>query len=282
MTAPTRTLLTILLLASPAWAVDISGTSTISAGPLKEFGTVDLTLTTNLSCALVCPPSAPTLHFAIAGLADLIATGDRTVSVAYVSVGFAAGVQPTGSTTSLITNLPAGSSFALFNKSATCFCGGRTGEGGYIDITSNTISLPPFIKNALFFSPGKVGEMSAVFIDALPTGAEKLTVTLKGGGLDQTVLLGASDCERSPPVCKVPFTPTVSGSLVVTATTAQQLSATRTFTIEGTGGSGGGQAGSGGGGGNPGGCSHLPGTLSLALLALGGTLRRRPRLPTSD
>jgi len=273
-------LLSAALFAANAPAANISGTSTISASAPGMFGTVDVTATVSLSCSLTCPPAAPTLHFGISGLSRLAATGDPTVDVTYVSVGFATGVDPGGSSTAVFTNVPAGSSFALVNKSATCFCGGRTGEGGYVDVVSNTLSVPPFINSSLIFSPGQVGQMSAAVVGAFPTGAEKVTVTLKGAGLDQTLMLGAADCDSSHD-CKVAFTPPAAGDLVVTATTAQGLSHTRTFPITGSGstGGGGGTTGTGGGGGRgggteppPAGCSQVPGALVAALLAL---LRRR-------
>lgn len=269
----------VALLASPALAQAISGTLTGTFEGFNEFGVPQTRLTLNLTCGLTCDASAPTKSFKVNGGTGGYFVSAPTERTGYVGSGF--GSDPTGQNTYVSEQFEAGTAFVLKATSATCQCGNRTGEGGYIDLQSPVVTIPPWITAGSI----RAGSDSAAVISAQPKGGETVEVKLAGAGLDQTLVLTPADFGTSKSTF-ARFKPTAAGALAITAT-LRPHGATRTLSVDVPAGSGsgtGGGTGAGGGGGannepepsSPG-CSTTALGPALALGALLARLRRRAR-----
>lgn len=274
-------LLALLAGAAPALAQPaISGTLTAAFESFDTFGTTNTRLTISLQCALTCDASAPEKRIYVAGGVDAFFASAPTQTTGYVSSGF--GQDPTGSSSYVSNSFQPGTAFKLKAKSATCMCGNRTGEGGYVDLESAVVAIPPFMLRGVTAAPGSEG---SVLLRAKPLGAETVELRFLGAGLDRTTTLTAADFPGSQDTLIVPFTPTSEGMVTVTATLRPYGAAqTATFPV-GAGtmtGGGGGGSGTGGGEGSDGtdGTDGGGGCASTALapaLCLGLALLRRRR-----
>ena len=187
------------------------------------------------------------------------------------------------------TNFPAGSNCFIKARSVTCQCGNRTGEGGFIGITSNTVSIPPWI--AVPTPAPKPGAFYVLLVSASPRLSETVTVTVRGAGADFNATFPSSDFRSTSTTpsafskrIDVPFTQ--AGTVTVTAVVTGGPMATKTFEVVSGGSTGGGSGGgstgggsgggsaSGGGGGDPKGCTSVPTLVPFALMLL-ALLRRR-------
>lgn len=264
------------VLASPAFAQAISGTLTGTFEGFNEFGVPQTRLTLSLACSLTCDASAPVKAFRVNGGTSGYFVNDAMESTGYVGTGF--GSDPSGQNSYVSEQFEAGTAFVLKAKSATCHCGNRFGEGGYVDLESQPVVIPPWISAGSI----RAGSDSAVVVSAQPKDPETVEVKLLGAGLDQTLTLTPTDFGTSKSTF-ARFKPLSGGALEVTAT-LKPHGASRTLTVDvpanpntGTGGgSGGTGGGSGGGGGDepePFGCST--GALAPALGLALALLRRR-------
>lgn len=275
-----------VLLGCSASAQAISGTLSANFVGFNEFGQATTHLQVNLACALSCPSSAPTLSYSAAFIEGFF-IAEPLQNVGYVSYGFLTAIGPSGTASTDSTSFPPGSNFLIKATSVTCQCGGRTGEGGYIGLSSGVVNIPPWIN--VPEAPFKVGEFLFLTVAATPRVSETVDVTVKGAGIDFTRSFPASDfvSNNSTPTSStkaLDVAPTQPGTVTVTAAVTGGPVATKTFEVLASGaggGSGGGASASGGGAGGgsePAGCAAVPALLPLgAILWL--ALRRRARAP---
>lgn len=264
----------VVLWAAQVRAADISGSINATFEGFNEFGVPSVKLDLNLSCALTCPPSAPTLHFGVAGGVGGKFAADPTTTAGYTSAFF--GSDPTGVNSVTTTSFPVGSAFSVLAKSATCWCGNANGQGGFIDLQTGTVTIPPRL---LVDATARMTDTVYVNVFARPMGSDTVDVWLQGAGFDEVRTIAATTFggSSSSGSAQVIFQPKQPGTISVTATlqpygTASAVSqiviADNTATGGGSGSTGGG-SGSGGGGSDtePSGCATTPG-LMLAAVAL--------------
>jgi hypothetical protein len=87
----------------------ISGTFTAAFEGFSEFGQPQVRLKLQLASSLSCPPSAPKLTFSVKGGVDAYFVSAPKESAAYISTGFAYGVEKDGLSEAVNTDFPAGS-----------------------------------------------------------------------------------------------------------------------------------------------------------------------------
>lgn len=283
-----RALFAVVAIASAsAFAQNISGTFTANYVSTSEYGQPTTHVELKLICGLSCPTSAPKMTYGVGGLVEADFAADATQHPGDVSYSFATGVHDTGVSTMDSTNFPPGANFFLKAKSANCVCGNGALQSGFIDVTSNTVSIPPFVKPP-FTVPYTLGvnPLPSFSVTAAPRGAESVTVTAKGAGVDLTKTytatewMGTSSSSSTGKFIEV--TPTQAGTVTVTAQVTGTPVSTITFDVvagSSGGGTGGGSGSSGTGGSSTsqsGGCSAVDGGFPWAALAgLGLLLRRR-------
>jgi hypothetical protein len=266
-------LVAALVLASPAMAQAISGTIGATFEGFQS-GIPQVRVNVNLACTLTCDASAPVKHFAIvAGITSYFASASAETS-GYQAL-LSTDLDLDGQASVVTTNLKPGSVNFLKATSATCHCGNRNGEGGFVDLTSTAVVVPPKISDYL---TQRVGYAMTVSVTSALRGSEQIELKAEGAGVSQTKVVGVADVAQGMSV-----TPSVVGPITLTATMLPSgISSTSTVQIldrvgSGTGGGGasgtGGGSGGGGGGAAPQGCSTTGGGLGLVALALG--LRRR-------
>lgn len=270
-------LMAVLGLASSAMAGAIGGTVT-AAYANSDMGIPKVQIDVNLTCTLTCDASAPTKHYAIgAGLRSYYASAPTETGGVYSF--YSTDLDLDGQASDLNTHVKAGQTLFLKATSVTCQCGGRTGEGGYIDLTTPSVVIPALISTQ---TSVRVGDDIYFSAAADLRGAEQVELKAVGGGLNASKLFGVADLDQQGyAVYHVTFTE--PGTATVTATLQPSgVASTATWTVVANGSSGGGGGGSsatgggaGGGGGSsaPQGCSTTGGLAGLALLAL--VLRRR-------
>ncbi len=183
-------LVAALALASPAVAQAISGSI---AGTFEGFqsGIPQVRVNVSLACTLTCDAAAPVKHFAIvAGVKSYFASAAAETS------GYSALVlldlDLTGQSSVVSTNFKAGSVNVLKAASVTCHCGNRNGEGGFVDLTSASIIVPPRIKDYL---TQRVGFPLVVGVNADLRGAEQIELKAEGAGVSQTKVVGVADVD---------------------------------------------------------------------------------------
>lgn len=208
-----------------AKAKAISGTFTAAFEGFSQFGQPQVRLRLQLASSLTCPPSAPQLTFAVKAGVDAYFVAAPKEQAGYISAGFAAAVKKDGHSEAVITDLPAGSNCFAVAQSATCQCGGHDGEGGYIDLRTAPLAIPPWISLGL---PAQVGQDNDLSITAKPRGAETVEVHVTGGGLDLRRSYSVADFGTNISL-SLTVRPTKEGTLQVTAT-LQPAGATHTFT----------------------------------------------------
>lgn len=268
-------------MASPVLAQAISGTLGASFASFNEFGQPTTHVELNLACALSCPISAPELTYG-AAFVDGFFDAEPTQSCGALSYSFVSGVRTTGMSTVDSTTFPAGSNFFVKARSVTCHCGNATGQGGYIDLLSGSVHIPPWI--TLPTSPVTPGEFYLLMVTAAPRVGETVDVTVRGAGANYSASFPSTDFVSTasvpgavPKRLDVPFTQ--AGTVTVTAAVTGGPTATKTFEVlAGTANGGGsGSTGGGSGGGGDGapatGCTSVPMVLPLAMVLL--ALRRR-------
>lgn len=278
-------LLATLLASSAAQAQNISGTFSGAFKSFNEFGVPTVTIDLELMCTLTCTPSAPTLSFGVPGTAGAHFAQAPQEGTGSLSSGF--GSDPSGSNVVDSTAFEAGTAFILTATSATCWCGNANGQGGFVDINSSVVAIPPFVFVGTGSGP-PAGYEYTQMINARLRGTETISVHLSGAGVETTQTLTAADYANNNTIGTITVTPTMAGPLVVTATfEPYHVSHTNTVMVTaGNGGPGGGAGGggtSGAGGGTSsgggtqqgGGCAAFPGQLTLlALLTLARARRQ--------
>lgn len=232
----------VFAVACPVFAQAISGTLGARFTGFGEFGQPNTRVELNLACSLSCPPSAPELTFR-SGPVDghfVVETTQRSGSLSY---SFFSAVRTTGTSAVDSTTFTPGSNFFLKAEGVTCQCGGRTGEGGFIDVVSAPVHIPPWI--AVPSPSPKPGEFYLLLVSATPRLSETLTVTVKGAGADYTASFPASDFRSNttfpsavPKRLDVPFAQ--AGTVTVTAVVTGGPVATKTFEVLAGGATGGG------------------------------------------
>ncbi len=270
-----RTLLmaVVVLVGSSAAAQSISGTVAATFTGF-ESGTPQVRVDVNLACSLTCDASAPTKHFAIvAGIQNYYSAAPMETGSYFAFL--TTDLDPDGIATAVSTNFKPGSTTFLIAKSVTCLCGGRTGEGGYIDLTTGPIIIPAGLTT---ISPTKVGSDVYINADVDLRGGEQVELRVEGAGLSQTRLFGLADLTQH--YASLVVTPRAVGTVTVTATLKpSNVTSSTTFVVSdqtssGSGGGGGSSSGTGGGDGTaPMGCSTA-GELGL-LSALALVFKRR-------
>ena len=203
----------------------ISGTFTAAFEGFSQFGQPQVRLKLQLASSLTCPPSAPKLTFSVKGGVDAYFVSAPKEKVGYISAGFASAVEKDGHSEAVLTDIPAGSYSFAVAQSATCQCGRRYGEGGYIDLRTAPLAIPPWIGLAL---PAQVGQDDYLSITAKPRGAETVELHVTGGGLDLSRSYSVADFGTKNSL-SLTVRPTKAGTLEVTAT-LQPVGAAHTFT----------------------------------------------------
>ncbi|MGV3625589.1 MAG: hypothetical protein ACO1OB_32560 [Archangium sp.] len=266
--------LAAMVWAGPALAASISGTLTATFDGLDAYDDPKTTVSLNLSCSLSCPQERPTLHFGVSGSTDaFFASAPSEDTRVYFSASF--GSADDGRNVLTDRNFKAGTAVVVKTRSATCWCGNANGEGGYVDLESAVMAMPPGIVRD---ETMRQNDDESIIVKAMPRGAETVTVTLSGAGLDETRTLTPADFGTQDSLF-VRFTPTQPGTLTFTATlnpygVTNAKSTTVTAREVPTGGGSGGSGGGGGSEEEPSGCSS---TGALALISLGALLFRRRR-----
>lgn len=275
--------LLLLVVAAPASAQAISGTFSASFSGFNELGVPTTHLELRLMCSLSCPMSRPQLHYRVATGTDAWFIAAPTERLGYLSAFF--GADPSGVNVVDTTTFSPGVAFKVIAKGASCHCGNAVGEGGYTDIETSQVVIPPF--PFVGTSKGRVGDEWYQNVNAMPQGSETVVVRFVGAGLDTQVTLAPSDFSgnSSSKTAVARVTPTAPGVMTVTAT-LQPYGASHTAMVTvnaRSGGSGGGAGGGSGGGGEAGGggtdeelgCTAAPAGLLLPLAVLGLFRRRR-------
>ena len=209
---------TALLVARGAAAQDISGTFSAAFRDFNELGVPIVSLRLDLSCTLECPTSSPNLRYAVSGGADAHFLAAPSQKVGNVSYGFLTGVDPSGSSAYDSEAFPPGSRFNATARSVTCYCGNAVGQGGYVDLTTPDVTLPPWI-----FVPtgtGVVGEPLYIMITSAPRGPETLDVEATGAGVSMSNRYSAEEAGgsgSSPGTVLVEVTATEAGTVKLTA-----------------------------------------------------------------
>jgi hypothetical protein len=199
----------LLCFATTARAEAISGTITGSfTGNKDDIPQVPWSV--SLTCSLVCEPSAPTLHYRMRSGVSWNYASSLKESADYVSTAVSNEIDPTGQYSSLLTGTH-GTATVLRAPAVTCECGGRIGQGGYIDLVTQPILIPPKIAEPFMFSNTEY----RVAVSAKPRGGETLEVTFVGAGLNVTQSLTQKELEASNQY--VSFFPTAGGDIAITA-----------------------------------------------------------------
>ena len=209
----------------PAKRTSCSWPAPNGPGPSTRPGQPQVRLKLQLASSLTCPPSAPKLTFSVKGGVDAYFVAAPKEKAGYVSGGFASAVEKDGQSEAVITEIPAGSSFFAVAKSATCQCGRRYGEGGYIDLQTAPLGIPPWVNLVL---PAQVGQDDFLAITAKPRGTETVEVHVTGGGLDLSQSYSVADFGTKNSL-SLTLQPAKAEPLQVTAT-LQPVGATHTFT----------------------------------------------------
>jgi hypothetical protein len=267
-----------VLLASTAMAQAISGTLTATYLNSNQ-GSPTVQVDVNLACSLTCDTSAPVKHFRInAGISSQYASAPT--EAAGFSALYSTDLDLDGQASATSTNFKPGQTVFLKATSATCHCGNRIGEGGYIDITTPNLVIPALISTE---TSVRTGDDVYFSVRADLRGTEQVELAVSGGGLSKSRTFGVSDLSQQGfAIDIIQFT--AAGTATVTATLKPSgVTSTATWTVvarnSGTGG-GGGSSGTGGGSGGggeptePQGCSAIGGN-ALMLLAL--ALARRQK-----
>ncbi len=269
----------VLLFARSATAQDISGSFSAAFSEFNEFGVPIVALRLDLSCTLECPPSSPNLRYAVSGGADGHFLAEPSQKVGNVSYGFLSAVDPSGSSTYDSEAFPPGSNFNATATAVTCYCGNAVGQGGYIDLTTPDVSIPPWI-----FPPSEastVGESLFIMIAAAPRGSETLDVEVTGAGISLSKSYSAAEAGGSggsPGTVALEVTATEAGTVKVKAVVSPAgAEATKTFEVTASSEGGGALGDAGDEPGGPVGptAAAIGGLLVLALLA--GMTRSRAR-----
>jgi hypothetical protein len=199
-------------------AADIKGTFPAEFSDFNEYGVPIVALRLDLTCSLQCPASSPVLHYAVKGGAEAHFIAEDSQTVGTVSSSFLLGVDPSGKSAYDSEAFPPGANFEATAKAVTCYCGNAVGQGGYIDITTPKVSVPPWIQPP--FSPPTVGEEMLILITSAPRGPETLDVEVTGAGIafnQQYSAAEAGGSRKSPGTVAVQVTATRADTVTVTA-----------------------------------------------------------------
>jgi len=223
----------IALAAVGSLAQAISGTFSAEFTDFNDFGVPTVRLKLDLACTLVCPQSSPNLHYAVKGGGSAHFLADPKQAVGSVSSGFVGGVDPSGKSSYDSEAFPPGANFSLTAEAVTCYCGNAVGQGGYIDLTTEDVSTPPWIQPPA--DRIAAGEPTFIIISSAPRGSETLDVEVTGPGVDISKSYSATEAGGSgkgPGSVLIEVTATGPGPLKVTAVvTPNGLKATKTFDV---------------------------------------------------
>jgi hypothetical protein len=234
MTTFKRVLLVLGLLAAPSvsFAQAISGTLTGSHNGYTETGSPKVDYALSLACSLTCSSSAPDLHFRARSGIDWKYASVSTENAGSVPTAVSSEIDKTGQYGGTLTKLTA--------RAVTCECGGRIGEGGYIDLSSQPIVIPPRVDEPFLLSDNE----HRVAITAKPKGGETVDVRIVGAGLDMTKSITEADFGGNDGYY-VPFFPTEAGQVTITATLMPWNSSNSVPYTVGNGGTSGSSPGAG-------------------------------------
>lgn len=268
----------VWVVGSAAMAQAIGGTLTATYLN-SDQRTPNVQVDVSLTCSLNCDPSAPVKHFQIAAGIYSHYAAAPTENAGY-SAFFSTDLDLDGQASGVSTNFKPGQTVFLKASSVTCRCGNRTGEGGYVDLTTPSIVIPALINTA---TSVRVGDEQYFSAAADLRGGEQVELKAVGGGLNTSRVFGVADLStQGYAIDRITFTE--PGTATVTATLLPSgVASTETWTVVArtgpTGGGGGSSAtggGSGGGGSTaPEGCSTTGGLEVLGALALVLSRRRR-------
>jgi hypothetical protein len=201
--------ISLFCFASTAQAEAISGTiAGAFTGNKDDIPQVPWSV--SLTCSLVCEPSAPTLRYRMRSGVNWNYASSLKESAGYVGTAVSYDIDPTGQFSALLTGTH-GTATVLRAPAVTCECGGRIGQGGYIDLVTVPILIPPKIAEPFMLSNTEY----RVAVFAKPRGGETLEVTFVGAGLNITKSLTQAELESSNQ--NVSFFPTAGGDIAITA-----------------------------------------------------------------
>jgi hypothetical protein len=201
-----------LLTPSVSFAQAISGTLTGSHNGYDEYGTPKVDYAISLACSLTCGPTAPTLHYRARSGVNWNYASAPSESAGSVGTAVSYEIDMTGQYKATLQGR-IGTATRLIAPAVTCECGGRIGEGGYIDLSSQPIVIPPGLGEPFLLS----GNEHRVAITAKPRGGETVDVHISGAGLDVTKSISEADFAGNDGFT-VPFFPTQEGAVTIVAT----------------------------------------------------------------
>jgi hypothetical protein len=223
------------LLASQADAQAISGTLTASFTRKDEAGVPHVSLSVRLVCGLTCEAGNPK-SFGVSGFSAFLAAS-KEQSVGYIGTGLIWDVRHTGIADADIDSFPVGVNLIATASSATCMCGNRTGQGGFIDLFSQQVMIPPSV--SLVLDELYVGESPVpnLIIQATPAPSETVEVKVDGAGVNKVFHFTSADFDvpDSGPVrpgsklMSVNFT--TPGKATITATVGGGPPFTKTYDV---------------------------------------------------
>lgn len=263
-----------LVVATTSMAQAIGGTVGATLEGVQA-GSPQVRIDVNLTCALTCDASAPVKTFTMAFMRSYYAAAP-TESAGFSSIP-SDDIWMDGTSSFVSTSFKSGSTVFIKAESVSCKCGNRTGEGGYITLSTGLVVIPALIVDQ---SRARVGDDVYFSAQADLRGSEQVELKVEGGGLSSSKRFGVADLSSQgyavwPIAFTAPGTATVTATLLpsnVSSTATWEIVARTTSATGGGAGSTGGGAGGGGGGAEPAGCSSVGGLALLAALAL---LRRR-------
>ena len=223
------------LAASQADAQAISGTLTASFTRKDDFGVPHVSLSVRLVCSLTCEAGNPK-SFGASGFSAFL-EASKEQSVGSIGTGLIWDIRHTGSADADIVSFPVGVNLITTASSATCMCGNRTGQGGFIDLFSAAVKIPPSV--TINLDPVVVGEIPFpyILIEATPAPSETVEVKVNGAGVDKVFHFKAAefDVPDSGPVRQGIKTMTVNfttpGKATITASVGGGPPFTKTFDV---------------------------------------------------
>jgi len=223
------------LLAPQANAADIGGTLSAVFTRKDDFGVPHVRLRVKLVCGLTCEAGNPK-SFGASGFSAFL-EASKEQSVGSIGTGLIWDIRHTGSADADIVSFPVGVNLITTASSATCMCGNRTGQGGFIDLFSAAVKIPPNV--TINLDPVVVGEIPFpyILIEATPAPSETVEVKVNGAGVDKVFHFKAAefDVPDSGPVRQGIKTMTVNfttpGKATITASVGGGPPFTKTFDV---------------------------------------------------
>jgi hypothetical protein len=180
-----------VLAASRADAQAISGTFT---GKFTgcDAGVPHVALAISLTCGLTCA-AGNSRSFGVSGLFDAYLQASDQQSVGNVGTGMVFDLKTTGSSSADNDSFPVGANLIARANGATCQCGGKSGEGGFITLLTAPVQIPPNV--TILLDPVVVGAIPFPYISiaATPAPSETVAVRVSGAGIDKVFHFTSAD-----------------------------------------------------------------------------------------